>query len=319
MKPFRKINLKTNGGDLAGFLLSLLLAFGVWMAHNLSLQYSSLISMPVIAESNIEGRANISSNTTSVVARCRTTGYNLLGKNRSASRKQVHVYFLPEDLHHEEGDVYTISANELGGYVKEIFGDDVQLESFVSSSVQFRFPVENHKRVPVQPISVISYKSQYTSTSPLVMSPDSVTVYGEPIRLEKLDRVHTETITLQNLSSGAHGVARLEVPNGVRLSTEEVSYSLDVTRYVEVRSEVTIAVRNVPAGKELNVYPSVAEMVLRCSFPLGYDPSEGVRFYIDYKDFVNSIGGRCVPHVEGLSSAVIDYSLEPQVFECIEK
>lgn len=304
---------------MAGFALSLLLAFSIWMAHNLSLQYSSLISMPVIAESNIEGRAAVSSNTTSIVARCRTTGYNLLGKNRSANRRQIHVYFSPEDLHHEDGDVFSISANELGGYVKEIFGDDVQLESFVSSAVQFRFPVENHKKVPVQAISVISYKSQYTSTGPLVMSPDSVTVYGEPIRLESIDRVHTDIITLQNLSSGAHGVARLETPNGVRLSTEEVSYSLDVTRYVEVRAELSVAVRNVPPGRELNAYPSVAEVVLRCSFPLGYDPTEGMRLYIDYKDFQNSIGGRCVPHVEGISSAVIDYSIEPQVFECMEK
>lgn len=304
---------------MAGFALSLLLAFSIWLAHDLSLNYSSIISMPVIAESNIEGRAAVSSNTTSIVARCRTTGYNLLGKNRNADKKQIHVFFSPEDLHHDEGDMFSISANELGGYVQEIFGDGVQLESFVSSSVQFRFPEENNKKVPVQPISVISYKSQYTSTGELVMSPDSVTVYGEPIRLENIDRVHTETITLQNLSSGAHGVARLEVPNGVRLSATEVSYSLDVTRYVEVKAEKTLSMRNVPPGKELSIYPSVAEIELRCSFPLGYDPSEGVRLYIDYKDFVNSIGGRCVPRVEGLSSAVIDYTIEPQVFECIEK
>lgn len=302
-----------------GFGLSFLLAFSIWMAHNLSLQYSSLISMPVIAESNIDGRSSVSNNTTSIVARCRTTGYNLLRKNRSADRKQIHVFFSPEDMHHESGDIFSISSNELGGYVKEIFGDDVQLESFVSSSVQFRFPVENHKKVPVQPISVISYKSQYTSTGSLAMSPDSVTVYGEPVRLESIDRVHTETITLQNLSSGAHGVARLETPNGVRLSTGEVSYSLDVTRYVEVRAERTVSVRNVPPGKELNAYPSVAEVVLRCSFPLGYDPTEGLSLYIDYADFQKSIGGRCVPHLEGLTSAVIDYSIEPQVFECIEK
>lgn len=311
--------LNVNGRDLAGFLLSLLLAFAIWMAHNLSLQYSSLISVPVIAESNLEGRAAESSNTSSIVARCRTTGYNLLSKNRHAERRQLHIFFSPEDLHYEEGDIFSISSNELGGYVNEIFGDDVQLESFVSSSVQFRFPVENNKRVPVQPISVISFKPQYTAAGALTMAPDSVTVYGEPMQLDQIDRVYTSTISLQNLSSSAHGVAKLESPNGVRISDKDVSYSIEVTRYVEVKAEMKVNVRNVPAGKELVVYPSVVDVVFKCVFPLGYDPSEGARFYVDYKDFSSSINGRCVPRVEGLPPSVIDYTIEPQVFECVEK
>lgn len=312
-------SLNVNGGDMAVFLLSLLLAFTIWLAHNLSQQYSSLVSVPVVAVSNIDGRASESSNTVSVVARCRTSGYTLISKNREASHKQFRVFFSPEDLHHEEGEMFSISNNELSGYVNEIFGDNVLLESFVSSSVQFRFPEENHKTVPVQAINVLSYKPQYMSSSPLVMAPDSVVIYGEPLQLEKIDRVYTETITLQNLSSAAHGVVRLDVPRGTRLSETEASYSLDVTRYVEVSASVPVSTRNVPAGKELDVYPSVVDVVFRCSFPLGYDPIQGVHFYIDYRDFTKSINGRCIPKVEGISSGVIDYRIEPQVFECIEK
>ncbi len=79
-KLLRKLDI--NGRDLAVFLLSLLLAFSIWISHNLSLQYSSVVSVPVIALSNIEGHQAESSNTSPVVARCRTTGYRLLRKNR---------------------------------------------------------------------------------------------------------------------------------------------------------------------------------------------------------------------------------------------
>lgn len=310
---------RIDGRDVAVFLLSLLLAFAIWLTHNLSLLYSSLISVPVVAESNLEGRSAESSNTTSIVARCRTTGYNLLKKNMQANHRPVHVFFSPDDLHHEEDDFFSLSSNVLGGYVSELFGDDVQLESFVSSSVQFRFPSENHKRVPVQPISVVTFKPQYTASEPLTVAPDSVTVYGEPAQLDHIDRVLTNTISLQNLSSSAHGVVKLETPVGVRISDKDVSYSLEVTRYVEVKASVSVSVSNVPSGKELLVYPSVVDVVFKCVFPLGFDPSEGVRFYVDYHDFINSINGRCVPKVKGLSSSVISYSIEPQVVECIEK
>lgn len=311
--------LKLNGRDLAVFLLSLLLAFGIWVAHNLSLQYSSLISVPVIAVSNIEGHSDESANTSSIVARCRTTGYNLLNKNRSSRHRQLKVYFSPDDLHLEEGDMFYITSNELGGYVSEIFGDNVQLESFVSSSVQFRFPEENHKIVPVQAITVTSFKPQYMSAGSVKLVPDSVVVYGEPLHLQNIDRVYTETVTLQNLSSTAHGVAKLETPKGsVRMSVSEVSYSLDVTRYVEVSEDVKVGVKNVAGGRDISVYPSVARVVYRCAFPLAADPLDKAEFYVDYNDFATSINGRCVPRVIGLPAGVIDYTIEPQVFECIE-
>ena len=322
LEALRRLVLKLgiNGRDVAVFLLSLLLAFTIWISHNLSLQYSSVVSVPVIAISNIEGHQAESSNTSPIVARCRTTGYRLLRKNRMSRRGQLRVYFSPDDLHHDTDDIYYITGNELSGYFSEIFGDNVQLESFVSSSVQFRFPEENHKTVPVQLVSVVSFKPQYMAPGPIRIVPDSVIVYGEPLHLQNIDRVVTETVTLQNLSSGAHGMARLEVPRGagVRLSDSEVSYALDVTRYVEIRREVKVGTRNVPAGRDLTVYPSVVDVVFRCIFPLASDPTEGISFYVDYNDFASSINGRCVPRDSGLPSTVIDYSVDPKVLECIE-
>lgn len=309
-----------DGRDLAVFLLSLLLAFSIWISHNLSLQYSSVVSVPVIARSNIEGHSAESSNTSPVVARCRTTGYRLLKKNRMSRKGQLHVYFSPDDLHHDEGDMYYISSNELSGYFSEIFGDNVQLESFVSSRVRFRFPEENHKTVPVQAVSVTGFKPQYMALGPIKIVPDSVIVYGEQLQIQNIDRIITETITLPNLSAGAHGMARLEVPKGgVRLSEQEVSYALDVTRFVEVRREVKVGTRNVPGGRDLTIYPSVVDVVFRCVFPLASDPTENISFYVDYNDFSGSITGRCVPHDDGLPASVIDYTVEPRVLECVEK
>lgn len=310
---------RTNGRDVAVFLLSLLLALGIWFAHNLALSYSGLISVPVVAESNIEGHSAESSNSCMIVARCRTTGYSFISKRRLSDSRPVKVYFAPGDLHEVEDDMFTLSANDLTGYVGDIFGDDVRLESFVSTDVQFRFPKENHKVVPVQVISTVSFKPQYMASEPLSVEPDSVTVYGEPSTIQNIDRVLTETISLQNLSSSPHGMAKLESPlMGVRLSASEVSYSMAVSRFVEVKARVKVSVRNVPPDKVLSVYPSMAEVGFKCAFPLLSDPSEEAELFIDYNDFVRSINGRCIPQVSGLRSDVLDYSIEPQVFECIE-
>ena len=129
--------------------MSLLLAFGIWLIHNLSLSYSDTMIVPVIAECNIDGHSNISSNSSSIAARCRTTGFSLLRNRHKAKKEAIHIRFDTKDMHHSEGEMFYISSAELGNYVTEIFGDGVRLESFLSETVQFRFPYENNKKVPV--------------------------------------------------------------------------------------------------------------------------------------------------------------------------
>lgn len=311
--------LHLDGRDISVFLMSLLLAFSIWLIHNLSLNYSDTISVPVVAECNLEGHSNVSSNSSMIAARCRTSGFSLLRIRHQAKHKALKIRFDSKDLHHKDGELFYITAAELSNYVTEIYGDGVRLESFLSETVQFRFPFENNKRVPVQAAQVLSFKPQYMAMGQIRLQPDSVTVYGEPFHLENIDRVFTKTLDLLNLKSSVHGVVKLEQIKGVRMSETEVNYSLDVTRFVEIRSEVPVGVRNVPAGKKLSVYPSTATVVFKCAFPLSQDPTDDVHFYIDYEDFVKSIGGKCIAHASRIPDGVIDCEVTPEVFDCVEE
>lgn len=312
-------NRDLGGRDVMVFVMSLLLAFSIWLIHNLSLNYSDTMSVPVVAVCNIDGHSDMSSNSSTIAARCRTSGFSLMKNRHTAKREAVKIRFESKDMHHREGEIYYITAAELGNYVTEIFGDGVRLESFLSETIQFRFPFENNKRVPVQAVQVVTFKPQYMAMGEIRLQPDSVTIYGEPFHLEKIDRVSTRTLDLMNLKSSAHGVVKLEPVAGVRMSDTEVNYSLDVTRFVEIRTDVVISLRNVPAGKKLSVYPSTARVVYRCAFPLSNNPADDVHFYIDYKDFEKSIGGKCIAHATRIPEGVIEYSIEPEVFDCVEE
>ena len=299
--------------------MSLLLAFGIWLLHNLSLNYSETLSVPVIAECNLEGHSNVSSNSSTIAARCRTSGFSILRGRHKAKKEALRVKFNASDMHPAEGDMYYITSAELGNYVSDIFGEGVQLESFLSESFQFRFPVENHKKVPVQAVTVFTFKPQYMAMAPIHLKPDSVTIYGEPYHLETINKVFTRAVELNNLKSSAHGSVKLESIQGVRMSEDEVGYSLDVTRFVEIATEVAVTPRNVPAGLKLSVYPSTAKVVYKCTFPLSNDPSDLVSFHIDYTDFRKSIGGRCIAIPSKIPDGVIEYSIEPEVFDCVEE
>ena len=47
--------LRNDGGDLKIILVSLLLAFSIWLVYNLTLNYTKVVSVPIVARNNISG------------------------------------------------------------------------------------------------------------------------------------------------------------------------------------------------------------------------------------------------------------------------
>lgn len=313
---FRKLNIR--GRDAKIFFISLLLAFGIWLLHNLSLNYSSVVCVPVKAKCRIEGHSEVSANQGLVQIRCNARGFNLIRLRKAERREPVTVEFQRSDLHFKSGDTFYATSPDFSRHLSAIFGNTVKLEAFVSDTVFFRFPEENYRRVPIIPVYSISYKPQYTNVGGIRMNPDSVTIYGEPSHLSSIDKVFTESLALDNVSSSRRGVARLEKIQGVRLSSEMADYSLEVSRYVEIKASLPVRGRNVPSGRNLVIYPSTAEVTFKCAFPVSSDPASSANVYVDYARFEESLHGQCIPEIDGLPADVIDYKVSPDVFECVE-
>lgn len=155
------------------------------------------------------------------------------------------------------------------------------------------------------------------ASGPVVLHPDSVTVYGSEAALASLDAVLTRDLSFGDLSKSVSGAVRLIGAPGLRMSDSEVAWSLDVVRYVEMRSTVPVGVRGVPKGVSFSVYPSTAQAVFRCQFPSRSNPAESCEFYVDYDEFTHSKSGRCVAHCDNLPANVIEWTLEPDVFDCM--
>ena len=314
----RKHRLPLRGREWLLLATSLLLAMLIWFLSNMARSYSGVLGVPVVAECNIQGHSNVSSNSAILSARCRADGYRLLREGTRRSRRPVRVVFDRADLRYDAGDRFFVTGNVMNNYLRQIFGDKVDVEGIITDTLFFTFSPENNKRVPVHFTGDFSYRSQYMASGPLRITPDSVTVYGEKARLDVVDHVSTNQVFLDDVHEAQHGILRLRRIKGVRLSDEEVSYELPVSRYVEMRSELPVSVRNAPNGHHLDVFPSRATVILHCTFPVVRNPFESFELFIDYEDFASSLSGRCVARVAELPRGVLDYRVEPAVFDCLE-
>ena len=303
--------------DWAVFLLALLLAFSIWLIHNLSLRYSDYMSVPVVARCNIDGHAAESADKCDVAARCRATGYNILANGVRKNGRAKKIEFSPSYMRHKEDDIYYVLPSDLQEYSHLIYGDDVTVEYFVSDTLFFRFPFEDHKKVPLQLVTSITFRPQYMMVGEIQVSPDSITVYGERSKLETVTRVYTEPVKVYNLDEDLIGVADIEKIRGVRMSYSEARFSMDVSRYVEIVRTCPVTVMNVPAGKQLNLYPSSVTATFRCAFPMVNDPTESVVLYVDYNDFNSSRGGKCPVYMAQKPKGLISYEVNPPMLECV--
>jgi len=285
----------------------------------MSKEYPGVIRTPVVAECNIEGHSNVSSNVSTVEARCRTSGFRLVSAYRAEKGKPVRVEFDRSHMHHLEGDTWYICAPSINSYSDRFFGKETSVEAIITDTLKFVFPSENHKKVPVNLVHTVSYSPQYMAVSPIQVKPDSLIIYGETSRLEDVTEIRTQPLTLDQVDKDRRGVLKLNAPRGVRLSVPEIEYSLKVSRFVEISTTVNMQMKGAPAGETFTIYPSVAKVFLRCEFPLsGKNQVDDFSLYIDYNDFKSSINGRCVPRSGRLPSGVLGYKVDPEVFECLQ-
>jgi hypothetical protein len=308
--------LNINGRDGVVLMLALLLAFSTWLIHNLALKYNDFLKVPVAATCELKGHSDKSSNECEVVARCRATGYKVI-RAALKSNKTVNVSFRASDMVHLEGDMFYITSDNLVEYANAIYGTDVNVEYFLTDTLFFRFPYENYRKVPVIPIYSLDYREQYMAEGDLKVEPDSVLVYGEPFRLETVEAVYTKPVRYYDIDKDIQGVVGLEKIRGLRLSENEVRYSLGVKRFVEVSSMLPVKAVNVPSDKVMNVYPSVVKVTLRCQFPLMDDPFSGVSIEADYEDYQKSLGGKCALKPAGLSRGIIEADMDPVAVSCV--
>ena len=137
-------------------LLSLLLAFIIWLIHSLSLQYSVFLEYNVSLSSSLEGRSRTAMSEDVLIVRGRSEGYYIL-RQRIGRRKTLQVTVPPGSIVHKGGDVFAVNCENIKSNIVEALGGNVNLDFIVSESLDFNFPRMASKKVPIVPKTSIVF------------------------------------------------------------------------------------------------------------------------------------------------------------------
>lgn len=142
---------------------------------------------------------------------------------------------------------------------------DVRPTTVVPGAVLLQFERRAVSRVPVVADLETEAASGFTVLRPFLVSPDSVTIRGPASEVERIGRVGTRKVRLQNLSHPVMRDLPVELPAGVRavsVDPASVLVTVDVDSLVIRRIRLPVRVAG-PGSDRVRVSPESVEVVLR--------------------------------------------------------
>lgn len=308
--------------ELRLFLVSLLIACLVWAMHTFTLTYSATMPCTVQVTTSLPGYAPEATARESVLLRGKASGFYLL-RMRGTGRKPV-LFSVEEEPRHfkpVEGspDVFSLPVSELRDRLSEQMGDRFEIDFIDADQLTFYFTRQSYVRVPVVASLEMDYRPQYMPVGEVVLTPDSVLVYGAVKELQRISQVRTRPISYSKVDKSIQGFVGLEPIPGLRLETDRVSYAMEVDRYVESTMTLPVTVRGAPAGRTLIVLPSQVELTFRAPFRPkgGRIVPEDLALVVDYADFTGAESTKVIPKLV-TSREIYTWRIKPELVECIQ-
>lgn len=225
---------------------------------------------------------------------------------------------------------FYVSVHKRAGRQKKDLGDfiesnqwlfpSMQILQISPSQIEFEIDRVNSKVVKISNNFKLNFKPGFDSTSQVILNPSTVEIFGSNLLLQSIDSITTSVQEFNDLSETISTYLQLKEIPGVRYSVNRIKLDVEVQKIVEKSfTAIPIEVRNVPAAKELIMYPSKLDIVLRGGInKLGRLTNDSIKVVVDYWEALKEEGGKVEPEIIVPNFTKV-ISAEPKKLEYIIK
>jgi hypothetical protein len=239
-------------------LATFFLGIFVWLSVNLRAQYQISVDAPLTVEGIPDGMAIRSSVPRNLQLRFRGDGWRLAAM-LLGSVPNLHV-----PLASLTPEYPVISINDVLERIPPARG--IQLIDINPDTVMILLDKKVEKRVPVIPNVVLSYRDGYGQVGPLIVSPDSITVYGANAVLEKISAWHTTAVRFGDLKNQLEEDVALagSLDHVLECSAATVKIRVNVQPFAEkVFPGLPVEIRALPPNRDVIFIPPKVDIVAR--------------------------------------------------------
>jgi hypothetical protein len=274
-------------------LTTILLGIFVWLTVNLNGQYQISLDAPLTIDGIQPGVAIRSSVPRALELRFRGDGWRLAALMLGAGPR------LRIPLTSLEPGHPTISINDVVERISLARG--VQLIDINPDTVLILFDKRTEKRLPVVPDVMLSYRDGYGQVGPVIVSPESITIYGAATVLEGISAWHTAPARFEDVKNPLEEDVNLAISSDhvLESSATTVKIRVNVQPFAEQTfAHLPVEIRALPPNRDVIFIPPKVDVVVRGGIrQLASIMAVDFQIIVDYAAIVNDTTGYIEPVV----------------------
>lgn len=243
------------------FAFFVLLSAAFWLMQALDESYEMDLEYDLVLESVPEGTVVTSDLPSPIHVVVRDKGTSLVHYYSRFKRPLLKVDFTDYDKGSTFGHV-VLSDNELQILLQPSLEASSKIVSIRPDTLDYYYSRSERRRIPVNFVGHLQTDAK-SYLADVVVSPDSVTVWGEEHFLDSLESVSTVKVNLTELSQTITRQVPLVALKGAKMVPDAVTLTAEVDVYTEKEVNVPIVGTNFPAGYTLRTFPSYATIHFR--------------------------------------------------------
>lgn len=183
--------------------------------------------------------------------------------------------------------VFKVDQAQLKKLINAQLGRSVVLTTVLPESINAKYTDQPGKLVPVVVDIDVKPELLHTQNGPIIKSQDSVMVYGDAATLAAISEVYTYRINAKDLTDTLRRRVSIAPLKGAVVEPRSIDVTVPVEKLVSQRQKVQIAVRNVPQGVNVIVFPSSVEVSYRAPVSSQRKIHAEVTAVVDYNNIVD--------------------------------
>lgn len=251
------------GKEIFTYFCFVILAFCFWFILTISDNRERTIKIPIELV-NVPSEAVLLNDAPPYIeARINDRGSIILGYDLN-NIPPVKINFKQHD---NKKDAVVISSNSVIDYLREQLKSTTTILSYSPDSIRIDYTLDAGRRYAVELNGTFTPSPHHALGTNIIISPDSVTVYGKESKLKQIDKVLTEDFKAENLEESTVMTVKLQHIAGTRIIPDSVSITIPIEEYTAKTFSVPITVARVPRGYSVMTFPS--HISLSCIIPTG--------------------------------------------------
>ena len=241
-------------------------------------------------------------------------GYNLLTYLRGDEVRPIEMDF---SVYAQADGTGVIPGSDLQKLASQNISASATLVSFKPERLLLYYNYGEQKKVPVRLTGYVAAEQHYF-VADTIFSPDSITIYASYERLDSITYVSTKPLNVSDIKDSVSLTAQLQGIEGVKMVPNEmtVSFTTDILSELSI-DEVPVTGINVPADKELRMYPSKVKV----SFITGLKRYQSLKaddfeVVVDCTEFRDDQSAKCHIYLRRVPEGISRARLDIDVIDC---